>query len=108
RRFLRASECATDHYCVRTASERFANIAAFAHSAVGNDWDVARSFFEVSVTRGGAIYRRGHLRHAKSKNSARSARCAGSDANQNTGRTAFHDFESDIIANRVADDHRNA
>src|SRR4029077_16685359 len=55
RRLLRASKRAADHDCIGATSERFANVATLAHSAVGDDWDITRRFFEISVAGGGAI-----------------------------------------------------
>src|SRR5438132_7374376 len=107
-RFFRERERASDHDRVRTASERFANIAAFAHAPVGDDGNIARSFFEISVACGGAIDCRRYLGHAETKHAARSARRAWTNADEHSRRTALHDFESNIESYRVADDHRDA
>src|SRR5437667_2035794 len=108
RRLLRASKRAADHDCIRATSERFANVAALAHSAVGDDRDITRRFFEISVARGGAIDRGGDLRHPESKDTAWRASCSGTDADENAGRSAFHNFQRDIVADGVADDDRDA
>src|SRR6266436_3148378 len=108
RRLLRASKRAADHDCIRATRERFANVAALAHSAVSNDWDITRSFFEISVAGGGAIDRGGDLRHAQAKHATRSASCSGTDTDENASRTAFHNFQRDIVADGVADDDRDA
>src|SRR5436309_14757043 len=102
-RFLSTSERAADHDGICATSERFANVAAFAHAAIGDDRNVTRRFFEISIARGCAVDRGGHLRNTESKHAARGASCAGSDTNKHTSWTAFHDFESDIIANSVSD-----
>src|SRR5207247_8768307 len=93
RRLLRASKRAADHDCIRATRERFANVAALAHSAVGDDWDITRRFFEISVARGSTIDRGGDLRHTQSKHTARSASCSRTDANDNADRAAFHNFQ---------------
>src|SRR6266404_1930236 len=108
RRLLRASKRAAEHDCIRATRERFANVAALAHSAVSDDWDITRSFFEISVAGGGAIDRGGDLRHAQAKHAARSASCSGTDTDENASRTAFHNFQRDIVADGVADDDRDA
>ena len=108
RRFLCLGKSAADHDGVRAAGERFANIAAFAHSAVGDDRNVARSFLEVGIARGRAIDRGSDLRNAEAENAARGAGRAGPDSNQNRGGTAFHDFQSHIVTDGVSDDDRNA
>ena len=97
-----------DHDGVRAAGERFANVAAFAHSAVGDDRNVARGFLEIGIARRGAIDRGGDLRHAETEDAARGAGRAGPDADENRGRTAFHDLEGDVVADGVADDDRDA
>src|SRR5439155_18714990 len=107
-RFLSTSERAADHDGICATSERFANVAAFAHPAVGDDRNVTRRFFEISVAGGCAIDRGSDLRHAESKHTARGASCAGSDTNKHASWAAFHDFESDVITNSVSDDHWNA
>src|SRR6266849_6669183 len=70
RRFLSTSERTTDHDCIGAASERLANVAAFAHPAVSDDRNVTRRFFEISIARGRAIDRGGHLRNTESKHTA--------------------------------------
>src|SRR5262245_39370030 len=107
-RFERFGEGASDHYSVRAASERFANIAASAHSPISDDWHVARRFFEVSIARRGAINSRSDLRHTESKHTTRSASRPGSNPDQNGSRPTFHDFKGYIITNSVPNDHRNA
>ncbi len=82
RRFVRFGESAADHDGVRAAGERFANVAALAHSAVGDDGNVARGFLEIGVARGGAIDRRRDLRHAEAEHAARGAGRARTDADE--------------------------
>ena len=104
---MRFGEGAADHDGVRAAGERLADVAAFAHAAVGDDRNVARCFLEISVARRGAIDRRGDLRDAEPKDAARSAGGARSDADQDRGRTAFHDLEGGVVTDGVADDDRD-
>ena len=73
RRFVRLGKRAADHDGVRAAGERFANIAAFAHSAVGDDRNIARGFLEIGIARRRAIDRGRDLRHAEAEDAARSA-----------------------------------
>jgi hypothetical protein len=107
-RFVRFRERASDHDRVRAAGERFADIAALAHSAVGNDRDIARGLFEVSIASCCAINRRGDLRYAQAEHAARSASRAGTDTNQHRRRPALHDLKGNVVADRVPDDDRNA
>ena len=93
-RFLCFRERASDHDRVRSAGQRLANIAAFAHAAVGDDRDIARGFFEVSVAGRRAIDCRRNLRHAEAEHAARSARRAGTYADEHRGRSAFHDLKA--------------
>src|SRR5438132_141571 len=93
RRFVRFRERAPDHDGIRAAGERFANISALAHAAVGDDRNVTRRFFEVGVARGGAVDRGRDLWHAETENAARSASGTGTDTDQHGGRSAFHDLK---------------
>src|SRR5206468_3993956 len=70
-RFLSTSERAADHDCIGAASERLANVAAFAHPAVSDDRYVTRRSFEIAVARGRAIDRGSDLRDAQSEHAAR-------------------------------------
>ena len=108
RRFVRFRESAADHDGVRAAREGFANIAAFAHAAVGDDRDVTRGFLEIGVARRGAINRGRHLRHTEAENAARGAGRSGPDADEHRRGTAFHDFQRDVVSDGVPDDDGNA
>ena len=96
-----------DHDGIRAAGERFANIAALAHSAIGDDRNVTRSFLEIGIARRRAIDGGGDLRHAQAEHAARSAGRAGTDADQHRRRTAFHDLERHLVTDGVADDDRD-
>ena len=104
RRFVRFCKCAPDHDGIRAASEGFANIAALAHAAVGDDRNVARGFFEVGIAGSGAVNRGRDLRHAETKDAARSAGGTGTDPDQNCCRSAFHNLEGNVEADGVTDD----
>ena len=108
RRFVRLGKSAAHHDGVRAARQRFANVAASAHSAIGDDRHVARCFFEISIARRRAIDGRSDLRNTQPEHTARSAGRSRSDADQNRGRPALHDLEGHIVTNRVSDDHGNA
>ena len=43
---MRFGKRAPDHDGIRPAGERFANVAALAHTAIGNDGNVAGCFLE--------------------------------------------------------------
>src|SRR3989442_13682702 len=101
-RFLSTSERAADHDGICATSERFANVAAFAHAAIGDDRNVTRRFFEISIARGCAVDRGGHLRNPESKNPARGASWAGAATNKHPGRCAFQDTESALLATGVS------
>src|SRR4029077_13637130 len=92
----------------RATGERLANIAASAHSAISDDWHVARCFFEVSVARRRAIDCRSDLRNTQSKHTARSASRTWADTDQNRSRPTLHNFESHVITYSVSYNHRNA
>jgi hypothetical protein len=47
------------------------------------------------------------LRHTESENAAARAGGAGADANEHACDAGFHQFEGDLVGNRVADDHGN-
>src|SRR5438046_10709961 len=76
---MRLGKGAADHDRIGTARERFANIAAFAHSPIRDDRNVARVFFKISITRGSAVDGSGHLWDSQTKDAARGAGCAGTD-----------------------------
>src|SRR5437667_2423957 len=107
-RFVRLGEGTSHHDSVGTAGECLANIAASAHSAISDDWHVARCFFEVSVARRRAINRRSNLRNTESKHTARGASRTWADTDQNRGRPTLHNFESHVIPYSVSDNHGNA
>src|SRR5437870_6364031 len=108
RRFVRLGEGTSHHYSVRTAGECLANIATSAHSAISDDWHIARCFFEVSVARRRAINCRSNLRNTESKHTARGASRTWADTDQNRGRPTLHNFESHVIPYSVSDNHGNA
>src|SRR5262245_22345079 len=105
---LRLGKGASHHDRVRAASQRLANIAAFAHTAVGDNWYIPRRFFKVSVTRCRAVDRGSNLRNAESKYTARGASGSGTNANQDCSRSAFHYLESHIVPDCVSYNHRDA
>src|SRR5437899_7313309 len=107
RRFFGPGKSAPDHYGVTAASESFANIAAFAHPAVGNDRDVTAGLLVIVIARGSAIDCRGYLRDAKTKNATTGAGRAGSHTDQYTGHTTAHQLQRHVVGNSVADDDGN-
>src|SRR5262245_41707777 len=107
-RFLRLGERAAHHDCVGAASQRFANVAALAHAAVGNDRHIPRCFFEVSVARCRAVHSGSDLRDSESKHTARSASSSGPDTNQDRSRPALHYFKSHVVSDCVSHDHGDA
>src|SRR4029453_8685702 len=105
--FLRLGKCAAHHDCVRAASQRLTNVAAFAHSAVGDDGHVSRCFFEISIARCRAIDCGRHLRNPKSEHTTRSASGSRTNTNQYRRRPALHYLESYVVTDGVSHDHRN-
>src|ERR1700730_3502528 len=106
-RFVRLGEGTSHHYSVRTAGECLANIATSAHSAISDDWHIARCFFSVRVARRRAIDRRSDLRNTQSKHAARSASCTRADTDQKRSRPALHNFESNVITYIDSHNHGN-
>src|SRR5437868_6984871 len=101
-----SGEGTPNHDGVGPAGQRFANIAAFAHSPIGNDRNETRRLFEISITGGGTIHRGSDLRNAQAEDTARGTRCARANANQNRGWAAGHDLKCDVVADRVTHNHR--
>src|SRR6266480_2359445 len=107
-RFLRLSKRAAHHDRVCAASQRLANVAPSAHATVGDDRQIPRCFFEVSVARCRAIDCGSHLRNPESEHTTRSASGSGPDTNQDRSRPTLHYLESHIVPDCVSHDHRDS
>src|ERR1043165_4171772 len=105
--FISFGESAPYHDSISAAGECLTNVAAFAHAAIGNDWNKSRRSFEVGIARGRAIHGGSDLRYPQPKDAARGTGRPRTDADKNSGRPAAHDFESNVVSDRVADNDRD-
>ena len=61
--FLRPGKGTADHYRIRPAGKRFANIAPLVHSPIRDDRHITARLFMIGVPSGRTVHRRRHLRH---------------------------------------------
>jgi hypothetical protein len=104
----RFGECASDHHCVSPASQGLTDVPSLTHPAVGNNRHVPAAPLQVIISGGCTIHRRGDLRYAETQDAPRSASCAWSYADQDSGDPALKNFEGDLKANGISDDNRTA
>src|SRR5207248_5284791 len=106
--FLCSRKRAAYHHGIRTTRQRFANVAAPAHPAVGDNRHVTGSLFEVSIASRGTINCGRNLWHPETEHAARSTRRPRADADQDGCGPTFHNLEGHVIPDSISDDHRDA
>jgi hypothetical protein len=107
-RFLGAGEGSSEHDGVSASSECFADVAAVAHAAVGDDWDVASGVAEVLIARRRAFNGGGDLGYAYAENFTGCADSAGPDTHEHTGDPGLHQFLGRLVSNGVTNDNGDA
>ena len=106
-RLLGARQRRADHHGVRARGDSFRDVPACAHAAVGDDVAVLTGLEHVLGPRGRDVGDCGGLGNPDSKNPARRARGAGTDADEDANRPGTHEVQSGGVGRTAADDARH-
>ena len=104
RRLVRARERRSEHDGVRAQRDRLRDVAAVAHTAVGDHLAVLARLQHVRRACVRDVRNRGRLRHADAEHAACRARRSGADAHEHAGRTRAHEVKPRVIGRTPAHD----
>ena len=107
RRLIGAGERGADHHGIGAAGEGLRDVAAVAHSAVGDHLHVLTGLEHVLRAGRRHVRDRGGLRHADAEHAARGAGRAGANAHQHRLRPGPHQVQPGGVRGAPADDHRH-
>src|SRR5699024_10869787 len=103
--FLRAGERGAEHDPIGPARDGFDEVAGVAHSAVGDDVDVAAAgFVEVVPAGGGDVGDGGGHRGVDAQGLAGRVRCAAAEAHEHARGAGAHEVQRGGVGRGAADD----